>query len=71
MESGTDHCVYIGGTRHSSKPKQHRDHPQKYGIKDLFSGMLWIPAAFRQSLHSGREIKHLIEVGLELVSAQD
>jgi hypothetical protein len=44
---------------------------QKYGIKDLFSGMLWRPAAFGQSLHSCREIKHLIEVGLELVSAQD
>jgi hypothetical protein len=44
---------------------------QKYGIKDLFSGMLWIPAAFRQSLHSCREIKHLIEVALELVSTQD
>jgi hypothetical protein len=43
---------------------------QKHGIKDLFSGMLWKPAPFRQRLHSCGEIKHLIEVGLELVSAQ-
>jgi hypothetical protein len=43
---------------------------QKYGIKDSFLGMPWKPASFRQSLHSCGEIKHLIEVGLELVSAQ-
>jgi len=43
---------------------------QKHGIKDLFPGMLWKPASFRQRLHSCGEIKHLIEVGLELVSAQ-
>jgi hypothetical protein len=43
---------------------------QKHGIKDLFSGMLWKPASFRQCLHSCREIKHLIEIGLELLSAQ-
>jgi hypothetical protein len=43
---------------------------QEYGIKDLFPGMLWKPASFRQSLHSCGKIKHLIEVGLELVSAQ-
>jgi hypothetical protein len=43
---------------------------QKYGIKDLFPGVLWKLASFRQSLHSCGEIKHLIEVGLELVSAQ-
>jgi|SRR6267143_1527760 len=43
---------------------------QKHGIKNLFSGMLRKPASIRQSLHSCGEIKHLIEVGLELVSAQ-
>jgi hypothetical protein len=43
---------------------------QEHGIKDLFPGMLRKPASFRQSFHSCGEIKHLIEVGLELVSAQ-
>ena len=43
---------------------------QKHGIKDLFRGMLGEAASLGQSLHFCREIKHLIEIALELVSAQ-
>jgi hypothetical protein len=43
---------------------------QEHGIKDFLSGMLRELASLGQSLHSCGEIKHLIEIALELVSAQ-
>src|SRR5260370_15260112 len=43
---------------------------QKHGIKDLFPGMLWKPASFRQRLHSCGEIKHLVQIGFESMPAR-
>jgi hypothetical protein len=43
---------------------------QKHRVKDLFSLVSWRLAAIGQSAHFCGEIKHLIEIGLERVSAQ-
>jgi hypothetical protein len=43
---------------------------QKHGVKDLFPVVSWRLATVGQSPYSGGEIKHLIEIGLERVSAQ-
>jgi hypothetical protein len=43
---------------------------QKHRVKDLFPVVSWRLAALGQSAHFRGEIKHLIEIGLEGVSAQ-
>jgi hypothetical protein len=43
---------------------------QKHRVKDLFPVVSWRLAAIGQSAHFRGEIKHLIEIGLERVSAQ-
>jgi hypothetical protein len=43
---------------------------QKHRVKDLLSVVSWKRAAIGQSAHFRGEIKHLIEIGLERVSAQ-
>src|SRR5262245_10526998 len=43
---------------------------QEHSVKDLFLRVSWKFPAIRQSFHQCGEIKHLIEIGLELVPAQ-
>jgi hypothetical protein len=43
---------------------------QKHRIKDLFPGVPRIDPPLGQSRHAIREVKHLVEIGLELVPAQ-
>jgi hypothetical protein len=43
---------------------------QKDRVENLLSRVPRIPAPFGQNRHPIREIKHLIEIGLELVPAQ-
>jgi hypothetical protein len=43
---------------------------EKHRVKDLLSVVSWRRAAVGQSAHFAGEIKHLIEIGLERVSAQ-
>jgi hypothetical protein len=43
---------------------------EKHRVKDFLPVVSWSGAAIGQSAHFGGEIKHLIEIGLERVSAQ-
>jgi len=43
---------------------------EKHGVKDLLPAVSWRWAAIGQSAYFCGEIKHLIEIGLERVSAQ-
>src|SRR5215471_15463044 len=43
---------------------------QKHRIKDLFPGVPRIDPPLGQSCYAIREVKHLVEIGLELVPAQ-
>lgn len=82
MQQGVAHAIFTEGTdppgEHSSPAfgldlvpgGELAGGAQKDRIEDLFPGVPRIDPTLGQSRHPIREIKHLVEIGLELLSAQ-